>query len=264
MFSQQLRIPGPTPIPPSVQQAMNQAMVGHRDQETKELIHTIQPLLRPIFGTKQEVIVLAGSGTGGLESAAVNIANAGDEVLVAVTGAFGDRFASICEAHDLKTHHMNVTWGTAANPDDLKSFLLDHPTIQAVFLTFCETSTGVLNPIKELAAVVREYSNAYVVVDGVSSVGGTASHMDDWGIDMLVTGSQKALMLPPGLAFIAVSERAWKQIQDNSQRRFYFDLRKYRKSLEGGFYAVYAPSFFTLWSETSSAIDRPGGALGNL
>lgn len=231
MFSQQLRIPGPTPIPQSVQQAMNQAMVGHRDHETKDLIHTIQPLLRPIFGTEQDVIVLASSGTGGLETAAVNIAKAGDEVLVAVTGAFGDRFASICEAHDLKTHRMNVTWGKAADPEELKTFLQKNPAIQAVFLTFCETSTGVINPIKELAEVVHEFSNAYVVVDGVSSVGGTASHMDDWGIDILVTGSQKALMLPPGLAFVAVSERAWKQIEKNPQRRFYFDLRKYKESL---------------------------------
>ncbi|MDY0406361.1 hypothetical protein P5G51_014055 [Virgibacillus sp. 179-BFC.A HS] len=114
MFSQQLRIPGPTPVPPRVQRAMNHDMVGHRDEETKQLIHSIQPLLPPIFGTKQDVIIIESSGTGALETAAVNMASAGDEVLVAVTGAFGDRFAAICEAHQFKTHRLNTTWGKLA------------------------------------------------------------------------------------------------------------------------------------------------------
>ncbi|MDY0406362.1 aminotransferase class V-fold PLP-dependent enzyme [Virgibacillus sp. 179-BFC.A HS] len=121
--------------------------------------------------------------------------------------------------------------GEACSPDELKTYLLGHPNIQVVFLTFCETSTGVLNPVKELAKVVHEFSDAYVVVDGVSSVGGTESNMDEWGIDVLVTGSQKALMLPPGLAFVAVSERAWKRIENNSHPRFYFDLSSYKKAL---------------------------------
>lgn len=227
-----LRIPGPTPIPPSIQHAMSQPMIGHRDQETKDLLHTIKPKLKPIFGTKQDVLIMAGSGTAGLETAVVSAVHPGDEVLVIVTGAFGDRFVQICEAYQIKTHRFDVEWGVAVEPDAITDYLKQHPGIKAVFATFCETSTGVLNPVKELARVVREQSDALFIVDGVSAVGGAEVKMDDWGIDILITGSQKALMLPPGLTFVAASERAWQVIEKNSRPSFYFDLTKHRQQLE--------------------------------
>lgn len=226
-----LRIPGPTPIPPSVNRAMSQPMIGHRGQSTSEMIQDIRPKLKRVFGTQQEVMILTASGTAGLETAVVNTVAPGEEVLVVVTGAFGERFAKICKAYEIKTHVLDVEWGQAADPEAVKAFLKEHPEVKAVFATFCETSTGVLNPVQELAAAVKEESDALFIVDGVSCVGGTETKMDDWGIDVVVTGSQKAFMLPAGLAFVAASERAWAKIEENPQPRFYFDLKKHRDNI---------------------------------
>lgn len=227
-----LRIPGPTPVPPSVQRAMNQPMIGHRDRETKDLLHSIKPKLKPVFGTKHDVLIISGSGTAGLETAVVNAVHPGDEVLVIVTGAFGDRFAQICAEYKITTHRFDVEWGKAVVPETIENYLKKHPNIKAVFATFCETSTGVLNPVEELAQVIRQHSDALFIVDGVSGVGGAEIKTDDWGIDLLITGSQKALMLPPGLTFAAVSERAWKVIETNDRPSFYLDLTTYRDQLE--------------------------------
>ncbi|MCG3089500.1 pyridoxal-phosphate-dependent aminotransferase family protein [Sporosarcina cyprini] len=227
-----LRIPGPTPIPPSVERAMNIPMVGHRSSETSDLIRAIQPKLQPIFGTKQDVVILAGSGTAALEAAVVNAVRPLDEVLVIVTGAFGARFVDICEAYGIRVHQLQVEWGKAVDPKEVTHFLEQHKEISTVFATYCETSTGVLNPIDELAKGIRSVSDALFIVDGVSCVGGVPAKLDDWGIDILVTGSQKALMLPAGLAFVAMSERAFERIQANPNRGFYFDLIKYRTNLE--------------------------------
>ncbi|MTW85566.1 aminotransferase class V-fold PLP-dependent enzyme [Virgibacillus dakarensis] len=226
-----LRIPGPTPIPPSVQRAMDQPMIGHRGIETKELLGRIKPKLKPVFGTEQDVLIMTGSGTSGLETAVVNTTKAGDEVLVIVTGSFGDRFAKICEAYQLVVHRLEVTWGEAVDLEQVREFLQKNPQIKVVFATFCETSTGVLNPVAAISKVVHENSDALVVVDGVSCVGGVEAKMDEWEIDVLVTGSQKAMMLPAGLAFVAASKQAWQVIEANQQPRFYLDLRKYRDNL---------------------------------
>lgn len=227
-----LRIPGPTPIPPSVERAMIQPMIGHRSGDFKQLFGRLLPRLQPIFGTRQEVLIAAASGTAGLEAAAVNAVKEGEKVLIIVTGAFGERFADICETYKFKVERMNVTWGEAVEPDAVRAHLREHSDTRAVFVTYCETSTAVLNPIKEVAQAVHETSDALVIADGVSCVGGTETEMDAWGIDILITGSQKAMMLPPGLVFIAASERAWKRIEANSQPRFYLDLLKYRKSAD--------------------------------
>ncbi|TFJ91387.1 pyridoxal-phosphate-dependent aminotransferase family protein [Lentibacillus salicampi] len=227
-----LRIPGPTPIPPSVQRAMNQPMIGHRDQEIKDLLHSIKPKLKPVFGTSQDVLMIAGSGTAGLESVVTNTVRPGDEVLVIVTGAFGDRFVQICQEYRIATHRFDVEWGEAVKPEAIEDYLKQHHEIKAVFATFCETSTGVLNPVQEIAQVVHQQSDALFIVDGVSCLGGVEAKMDDWGIDILITGSQKALMLPAGLTFLAVSDRAWQVIETNERPSFYLDLTKYRKQLE--------------------------------
>ncbi|WP_100012019.1 pyridoxal-phosphate-dependent aminotransferase family protein [Lentibacillus sediminis] len=230
MLSEQqiLRIPGPSPIPPSVQRAMSQPMIGHRGQETKELLQRIKPKLKPIFGTEQEVLILTGSGTAGLETAVANTVKPGDEVLVIITGAFGDRFAKICNEYQLKTHRLDIPWGEAVLPETVQEYMEKHPNLKAVFVTFCETSTGVVNPVQELAKRVHTYSDALFIVDGVSCVGGVETKIDEWGIDLLVTGSQKAMMLPAGLTFVAASDRAWTVIEGNEQPRFYLDLKKYR------------------------------------
>lgn len=228
---QLLRIPGPTPIPASVQRAMAQPMIGHRSLDFKQLFERIIPRLKPVFGTKQDVVILASSGTGGLEAAVVSTVQTNEAVLVLVTGAFGDRFAKICEAYQLNVHRIDVTWGKAVDPKKVQTYLETHPEIKAVFATYCETSTGVKNPIKEIAEVVNQYSDALMIVDGVSSIGGIEVKMDEWGIDVLTSSSQKAFMLPAGLAFIAVSERALKKMESNKQPCFYFNLLKYKKNM---------------------------------
>ncbi len=226
-----LRIPGPSPIPPSVQRAMSQPMIGHRGQNTSDMLRRIMPKLKRIFGTSQEVAIITASGTAGLEAAVVNVVKPGDVVLVIVTGAFGDRFTSICKAYNISYQRIDVEWGKALNPDAIKSYVQEHPEIKAIFSTYCETSTGVLNPIKELREAVQQVSEALIVVDGVSCVGGVETKVDQWGIDVMVTGSQKALMLPAGLTFVAASARAWDVIGQNEQPRFYLDLKKYRENL---------------------------------
>lgn len=227
-----LRIPGPSPIPPSVQRAMSQPMIGHRGQETAEMMQRIKPELKKVFGTKQDVMIITGSGTSGLETAAVNVAAAGDEVLVLVSGSFGDRFAKICETYEMKTHRIEVDWGDNIVVDDVAEFLKENKNIKAVFMTQCETSTGILNPVEEISKAIQDNSDALIVVDGVSCVGGVVTEMDAWGVDVFVTGSQKAMMLPAGLTFIAVSDKAWKAIDDNKEPRFYLDLRRYRDNLD--------------------------------
>ncbi len=228
---QYLRIPGPTPIPPSVQRAMAQPMIGHRGSETSELFRAITPRLKKVFGTEQDVMIVTGSGTSGLEAAVVNTVKPHDEVLVIVTGAFGARFVDICKAYGIGVHIFDVDWGKAFNPYEVREHLRNLPKVKAVFATYCETSTGVMNPIGELAAAVNDVSEALVIVDGVSCIGGVETKMDEWGIDIMVTGSQKAFMLPAGLTFIAVSNRAWDVIHANPNRGFYLDLAKYKTNL---------------------------------
>ncbi|MCF6093494.1 alanine--glyoxylate aminotransferase family protein [Microaerobacter geothermalis] len=227
-----LRIPGPTPIPPRVVHAMGTPMIGHRSGAFSNLLVQVSEELKPIFGTKENVYILTGSGTSGLETAVVNAIAPGEEVAVIVTGSFGDRFAKINEKFGITTHRLDLEWGKACTPELLASFLDQHPQVSAVFATYCETSTGVLNPVDQLAKVVKEKTDALFIVDGVSCLGAVPCKMDHWGIDVLVTGSQKALMLPPGLAFIAASQKAWDKIESNPRPRFYLDMVAYRKNYE--------------------------------
>lgn len=234
LFSDKFRLhtPGPTPIPPRVQQAMNRPMIGHRGEHCSKLIKTCSEQLKPLFGTEQDVLILTGSGTSALESAVVNTVQPGDEVAVVVTGAFGERFAKIADRFAYRVHRLDIPWGKPCDPETLKAHLRQHTRVKAVFMTHCETSTGVLNPVKELAQVVQQESEALTIVDAVSSLGAVPMQMDQWGIDIVVTGSQKALMLPAGLAFVAVSEQAWQKIAENKTPRFYLDLTAYQKNLD--------------------------------
>ncbi|QIC04505.1 alanine--glyoxylate aminotransferase family protein [Brevibacillus sp. 7WMA2] len=226
-----LRIPGPTPIPPRVQQAMNRPMIGHRSGQFSQMLSDVAEKIKPAFGTTQQVYVIAGSGTSALEMSVVNTLQAGDEAIVTISGAFGERFAKICERYQIKVHRLEVAWGEAITPELLQDFLVQHPMAKAVFATYCETSSGVLNPIPELSRVVKKHSNALFIVDAVSCLGAVPCEMDEWGLDIVVTGSQKAFMLPTGLAFIAVSQQAWKRIEQITPQAFYLDLKAYRKSM---------------------------------
>lgn len=234
MYSNILRHPGPTPIPKKVQLAMSQDIISHRSEEFVKLFRETTNRVKPIFGTKQEILLLPSGGTAALEAAVVNTVSPGEEVVVVSIGAFGDYFVSICEKHGFHAHVLRKPWGEACTAEDLATFLEPLSNIKAVFVTYNETSTGILNPVKELAKVVREKSDALFIVDGVSCIGGVPVKMDQWGIDILVTGSQKAMMLPPGLAFVSVSDRAWKVIEENKTSAYYLNLLSYREWAQKG------------------------------
>lgn len=224
--------PGPTPIPNRVNAAMAQPMIGHRGPDFSTLIEDVATRLKPVFGTKHPVIALTSSGTSALEAAVVNTVSEGDHAVVIVAGSFGDRLATIAEHYDVDVHRLNIEWGKSCSPDQLEDFLngLSGTPIKAVFATFNETSTGVLNPIGALGKVVRRLTDALFIVDGVSCIGAVPVDMEADHIDILVTSSQKALMLPPGLAFVAFSDKGLDAIQKCPAKRFYLDLNRYVKT----------------------------------
>ena len=229
MYKNILRHPGPTPLPKNVQQAMTNDVISHRSEEFVQLFKKTTDRVKPIFGTKQDILLTPSGGTAVLEAAAINTVSPGEEVVVITIGAFGDYFVSICEKYGFKVHKLVKDWGEACTEEDLIQFLKPLKNIKAIFATYNETSTGVINPIEKLANVVRTHTDALFIVDGVSCIGGVPAEMDKWGIDILVTGSQKAMMLPPGLAFISVSERAWKVIEHNHTPSYYLNLLTYRE-----------------------------------
>ncbi|WP_339060273.1 alanine--glyoxylate aminotransferase family protein [Tepidibacillus marianensis] len=206
---------------------MERTILGHRSGEFSKVFAQTIGKAKRIFKTEQEVMIVASSGTGALEMAVANVVEPGDKVLVIVTGVFGGRFAKIAKAFHAEVLTADFEFGTAADPNKVREIIKQNPDIKAVFATHCETSTAVVNPIRELAEVVKE-SDAVFVVDSVSALVGMDLQFDEWGVDIAVTASHKALGLPPGLALIAVSQKAWKVIDQNQGTRFYFDLRSYR------------------------------------
>jgi aspartate aminotransferase-like enzyme len=228
-----LRIPGPTPVPDDILAAVAHPMVNHRGKEFAGVVERVAQRLKHFFVTEQDVMVLSCSGTGGLEAAIVNVLSPGDKVLAVSVGAFGDRFAQIAEVYGANVIPLNYEWGQAAHADDVRKALKADPEIKAVIVTHNETSTGVTNPLAQIAEVVREFDRL-VVVDAVSSLGAIPLNMDAWGLDVVVTGSQKGWMVPPGLAFVAMSERGWKAFDTAKMPRFYFDLGKHRDAQAKG------------------------------
>jgi aspartate aminotransferase-like enzyme len=228
MLKRYLLTPGPTPVPPEVLLRMSQPLIHHRTPEFSQLFAEVQEGLRWLFRTEQDVLILAASGTGAMEAAVTNTAAAGETVIVVNGGKFGERWLKICQAFAVKTIEIKVEWGRAVTVETVAQALHDHPEAKAVLLQASETSTTVLHPVREIAALTRG-TNILLIVDGITAVGATEVAMDQWGIDILVTGSQKALMLPPGLAFLAFSPKAWNRVEAATLPRFYFDLRRERK-----------------------------------
>ena len=228
-----LRIPGPTPVPPDILEAVGRPMVNHRGRDFAAIVGRITAHLKAFFLTRQEVMVLTCSGTGGLEAAVVNVLSPGDKVLAVSIGSFGDRFATIAEIYGAEVTMLSYEWGQAAQADDVRKALKAEPDIKAVLVTHNETSTGVTNSLAQIAEVVRE-AGKLILVDAVSSLGAIPFEMDAWGLDVVVTGSQKGWMVPPGLAFVAMSDRAWKAFDSARMPRFYFDLAKHRDSQANG------------------------------
>jgi aspartate aminotransferase-like enzyme len=237
--SQNLRIPGPTPLPDAVREAGQLQMINHRGPEFQELLVRASAGMRPWFGTKSDVQILTSSGTGGLESAVVSFLSPGDPVLAVSIGNFGERFARIADIYGADVTLLEVEWGQAADPDSVREAIRamagEGRSPRAVLVTFNETSTGVTNPIAQLAGAIREAApETLILVDGVSGIGAMPFQMDAWDIDVVVTGSQKAWMIPPGLAMAAASERAWAAAATATMPRFYFDLARHREVLPKG------------------------------
>ena len=230
MIKSYLLAPGPTPVPPQVLAAMSQPIIHHRTPQFGTVLADVQQGLRELFGTKQDVLVLAASGTGAMEGSITNLCSAGDEVIVVNGGKFGERWTKIAKTYGVTVHEIVVEWGRAVTVDAVKAALDAHPTARALYMQASETSTCALHPVAEIAALTR-MRDTLLVVDGITAVGVLPLPMDELGIDVLVTGSQKALMLPPGLAFVALSPRAWAAADTATLPRFYFDFKREKKGV---------------------------------
>lgn len=233
MLKKRLMTPGPTQVPEEALLEMAKQVTHHRTSEFKKTFEKVLAGLKVVFQTSGDVIVLTSSGSGAMEAAMVNTVPRGGKAIVLDAGRFAQRWAEIGKAFGIEVIRHQVPWGEAVPPSDVEALLAKHPDAVAVFGTLMESSTGVAHDVEAIAEVVRN-SKALYVVDGISGAGVVECRTDDWGIDILVVGSQKALMLPPGLAFLAVSERAWKQIETVKPQAFYFDLLQHRKKIQEG------------------------------
>ncbi len=226
-----LRIPGPTPCPEKVLHAMSKQMINHRGKEFGEMMVRITAELKDLFQTKGDVFILTSSGTGAMEASIVNALSPGDRVLSLSNGVFGDRYATIAERFGAEVTRVKFEWGKAVDPDGADKALKADPKIKAVLVTHNETSTGATNDLGAIASIVRKYDKL-LLVDAISSLGCIELPVDKWGCDVVVTGSQKGWMVPPGLAFVSVSERAWQAHKVAKMPRFYWDFAQARDFLQ--------------------------------
>jgi aspartate aminotransferase-like enzyme len=227
----QLRIPGPTPLPPEVLQSMTKQMINHRGGEFHKIMTDVTNKLKVIFQTKNDLLIMTSSGTGGMETAVVNTMSPGDKVLAVSIGNFGNRFATIAKTYGANVVKLDFEMGTAADPAKVRQALVANPDVKVVLITHNETSTGITNDMASLSKIVKEFDKL-LVVDCVSSLGSINCPVDEWGIDVAVSGSQKGWMAPPGLAFVSFSPKAWKAQAEAKMPRFYWDLTRAKKYLE--------------------------------
>jgi len=222
--------PGPTPIPDEVLSVASEAIIHHRTSEFSKILMEVVDGLKYVFQTKQDVFVLTSSGTGAMQAAVVNLLNPGDKVITINGGKFGERWGQICRVYGVNVHEIKLEWGEPFTKEQLEEELKANPDTKAVFSTLSETSSGSVYDIKGYGEVVSK-TDAVLVVDGISGIGATPCPMDEWKVDVMVAGSQKSFMIPPGLAYIAFSEKAWNLVEKSTLPKFYFDAKKYRKSL---------------------------------
>ncbi len=226
--------PGPTPLQPAVQEALARPIIHHRTDEFRALFKACAAGLKTFLKTEDEVLILACSGTGAMEAAVVNTLSPGDAMLALVAGNFGERWASIGKAHGMDVRTIEAGWGEAVEPEQVAAALDRDPRIRAVFVQLSESSTGACHDVETLARIIRARPDTLLVVDAISGAGAIKLETAAWGVDLTVVGSQKALALPPGLAFLSASPRAWARIETAQAPRFYFDLRRERKAQGGG------------------------------
>jgi len=232
MHKFRLLTPGPSPVPEETLLEMAKPVFFHRSAEFRALLGEVEEDLRYVFRTKNRVLTLTSSGTGAMEAAVSNCLPPGGKAICLISGRWGERWRNLCKAFGTEPIQVTVPYGQAIKPEQLQKALADHPDASAVFATLSETATGVANDIAALGKLVGP-TNKLFIVDTISGLGVMECQTDDWHIDVNVTGSQKALMMPPGLAFLSLSDKAWKSVEANTQKRvFYFDLLKYREKLK--------------------------------
>lgn len=226
-----LLTPGPTPVPERVLLASAQPIIHHRTPECGQVLSEDIEGLKYVFQTKNDLFIFAASGTGAMEACVVNLLSPQDKVLIVNTGAFGRRWVNITKLFGIEPEVIEYPWGRIANPKDVEKKLKEIPGIKAVFTQSTETSTGVVNDIQTIGKIVAK-TEAVLVVDAVSGLGGQELNTDEWNVDVVAGGSQKGLMLPPGLAFVSISQKAWKLVENSKLPKFYWDFKAYKKFLE--------------------------------
>src|SRR5208283_597327 len=230
MLKRYLLAPGPTPVPSEILLSMAMPMIHHRSSDFLPIIESAKKGLQWLYQTKNDVLILCSTGTGGMVGAVNNFFNPGDDVLVINGGKFGERWTKICQAYGMKVEEIVVEWGYAVKPEQVEAALKKNPKIKAVFVQANETSTGVFHDVKTLAGIVKK-TDAIFVVDAISALVAHDIRTDEWGIDVMIGGSQKGVMLPPGLSFVSVSDKAWKMADTAKTPKFYFNFKKEREHL---------------------------------
>jgi aspartate aminotransferase-like enzyme len=222
--------PGPTMLPPAVLLKMAEPIMHHREPEFEKIYAEIREGMKYLFQTKNEVLIFTSSGTGAMEGAVSNLLSRGDKAIVVRGGKFGERWGEICKAFGIEFIPIDVEWGKAVDPKEIKKLLESDPSIRAVYTQASETSTGVRHPVQAIADLVRRYEDKVIVVDAITGIGVFNIPTDAWGLDVVISGSQKALMLPPGLSFATLSDKAWKLVEKSTLPKFYFDFQKELKN----------------------------------
>jgi aspartate aminotransferase-like enzyme len=233
MQKKYLMTPGPTPVPSEVLLAQARPMIHHRTPDFNNVVRECVEGLKYVFQTeKSDVLILASSGTGAMESSVVNLFSAGDKVLVCYNGKFGQRMENIAKVYGLEVTVLSYGWQEVVKPVDIADFLHNNPDTRGVIVTQSETSSGVLNDVQAVGAIVKDYPECVLIVDSITGIGAVDCKTDEWNLDVVMTGSQKGLMLPPGLAAVTVSPKAWQAYERSTLPKFYFDWKKYKKNLE--------------------------------
>jgi serine---pyruvate transaminase len=231
MLKRYLLTPGPTPVPTEALLSMAKPIIHHRTPQFKEILKEAVDGLRYVFQTKNDIFIFASSGTGAMESAVTNILSPGDKAIVVRGGKFGERFTEICQAYGIIPVNIDVEWGKAVDPAEIKNQLNRDKNIKAVYVTLCETSTAVVNDIKQIGEIVSK-TDAVLVVDAISGLGSVELKTDDWNVDIAISGSQKGLMIPPGLSFVSVSPKALRLVELSKTPKYYFCYKAAKKSAD--------------------------------
>ena len=226
-------IPGPTPVPEKVLQALSKHPIGHRSKEFQDLVESTTKNLQWLHQTQNDVLTITGSGTAAMEAGIINTLSRGDKVICGENGKFGERWVKVAETFGLDVIKIDSDWGTPLNPEEFKKILEEdkQKEIKAVILTHSETSTGVINDLQSISKYIREHNTALSIIDCVTSLGACNVPVDEWQLDVVASGSQKGYMIPPGLSFVAMSQKAWKAMERSNLPKFYLNLKAYRKSL---------------------------------